>query len=64
MKDAENNKTASENEERDIQVVIELFPTTPEFFGNDEAFKYAQFPQLKLLRKKINIDRHKNRIEP
>ncbi|MBU3916782.1 hypothetical protein KKA14_14725 [bacterium] len=56
MEETDSNSKSEEVAEQVPKVVITLFPTSPEFFGDNDSFKYPLFPSVKLLQKKTNID--------
>ncbi|MCP4294363.1 MAG: hypothetical protein GY786_02015 [Proteobacteria bacterium] len=56
MAQSENTPSAIENDvEQEEQIVIDRFPTTPEFLGKNDSFKYVTTPPAKLLQKKIDV---------
>ncbi len=56
MARSESTPSTIENDvEQEEQIVIHRFPTTPEFIGKNDSFKYASTPPAKLLQKKIDV---------
>lgn len=63
MTDHVDNTTSEEKAEQEApKVVITLFPTTADFFGMSQNFKYAQYPPSKLPLKRPKTDDIRNEL--